>query len=444
MKQRLKFLAAVATVSIALAGTVHAGNAADNVNIRFVWGNMEAPQKQAWIDYLIKPFEAANPGITVDFQPIPDEDNAVKVQLNSPTGAPDIFMADATEIPTYEAAGLLLPLDKYVDEYNLKNIIYPWALSLGNIDGHYYSVPHEYEATVMIYNNDLLKANGWPVPRTREQFVQVCDAALKKGIIPVSYGSSGFVLGQQWLYEKYLTNYGGVNAVRDLFTGKVKFTDPEIKGSFQMLKDDWDKGYWAEKKSSSIGMEQSRSLWLSGKALFLAEGTWLQSTLGNGATKFDWEATSWPSMKDGKPSASAIAVGAVMGVSKYTKHPDAVGKLIGFMYTHNDLMAESVAHGLQPLSMPFDLSSLPPDTDKDSRKMLEALQAVTKDPSNVSYAPWAFYPTKTNVYLMNKLDALFYNQLSLDDYLNNAQKILDQELADGFEFRAPAAGGTGS
>lgn len=68
------------------------------------------------MDSLITPFEEQNPDIKIDFQDIPNVNDAVRVQLGSGNG-PDIFMADAFEIPEYVKSDLLLPLDKYVDQY---------------------------------------------------------------------------------------------------------------------------------------------------------------------------------------------------------------------------------------------------------------------------------------------------------------------------------------
>lgn len=387
------------------------------------------------MDSLITPFEEQNPDIKIDFQDIPNVNDAVRVQLGSGNG-PDIFMADAFEIPEYVKSDLLLPLDKYVDQYKWGDIIYPWAMRSAEVDGKQYAIPNEYEASMLIYNQDLLDQLGLGVPTTREEFENACDTAEKNGIICIAYGSSGNSLLQEWLYEKYITNYGGVDAAKELFNGDITFQDPKIAGAFQLLVDDWQKGYWNEKQTASLTIDQARSLWYSGKALFNAEGSWMQGDIAAQTLDFKWGATSWPSMKDGVPSAAGIGVGAVLAVAKTTKVPDQVAKLINFMYTNPDLMAKGVAEGLQPRSTEFDMSLLSADVNANAKIMMDALQKVTSDPNNVGYVPWTFYPNETNTFLMDNLDAIFYGDMSVDDYLATAQSKLDAELAAGFKFAA--------
>ncbi len=433
MTRTRRTLISFVALTLAMGGVA----SAQDREIRFVWDNLEPETKQLWHDYLLDPFEADNPGMKIDFQPTPQVTDAVRVQMVSPTTAPDMFMADATEIATYVDAGTLLPLDEYVEKYDLKSKVFPWALGLGFMDGHYYSIPHEFEATMMVFNKSLLDANGWKVPRTREEFVAVCDAAMAAGLICIAQGSAGNILVQQFAFEKYLTNYAGPKAVRDLFKGAVTFSSPDIKGAFELLNSDWDKGYWNDRQSPAVTIAQARSLWLEQRALFLAEGTFTQRFIDSSPVAFEWGATSWPSMRDGVPSASGIAIGAVMAVSKYTKHADVAGALMGYMYERKDLMLEGVGKGLQPRATPFAISDVSGDMAPSTRTMLTALLDVTKDPDNVGYAPWTFFPTKTNQYLMETLDTLFYDEIGLDDFLAAAQKVLDAELADGYEFGAP-------
>lgn len=54
-----------------------------------------------------------------------------------------------------------------------------------------YALPASVEATAMTYNKNLLDQLGKDVPTNREEFVDVCNAALEAGLIPVSFGYSG-------------------------------------------------------------------------------------------------------------------------------------------------------------------------------------------------------------------------------------------------------------
>ena len=130
----------------------------------------------------------------------------------------------------------------------------------------------------------------------------------------------------------------------------------------------------------------------------------------------------------------SVGVGAVICASKNSKVLDQSAELLNFMYSNEKNIAEGIDLGLQPLSRPIDKNLIPQTMDKNVRIVFDALLDNTKTGSHVGYTPWTYYPTKTNQYLCQDLDKLFYNKISIDDYLQKTQKILNQELKDGFKF----------
>lgn len=401
-------------------------------NIRFVWINMPDETKKAWEKTIFEPFEKKFPNIKVDFQAVPNVADTIKVQVAAGQG-PDLFMTDAYALKEYAKADSIHTFDPYVTKYGWDKVIYDWALNSGKYDGKQYAIPHAYECTFLIYNKDLLDANGWTVPKTRAEFEKVCEEASKKGIIPIAYGNSGVPDLNQWLIDHYLANYSDNEATKDLFTGKTTFDDPKIKGAFELLKSDWDKGYWNDKKSSSLTMDGGRALWTGGKALFTAEGSWFTEVIAQGVD-FNYGYAKWPSMKDGVDPKVSVGIGAVICASKTSKVIDQSAELLNFMYSEEKNIVEGIALGLQPIARNIDTKLLPETMDKNAKTALDALLENTKQGEKVGYTPWTYYPAKTNQYLFQGLDKLFYNKISIDEYLKGAQKVLDQELKDGFKF----------
>ena len=266
------------------------------VTIRFVWINMPDKIKDAWVKTIFEPFEKIHPNIKIDFQAIPNVDDTIKVQIAAGQG-PDLFMTDAYSVSEYAKSNSIQSFDPYVRKYGWNKLMFDWALNAGKYHGKQYAIPHAYECTFLIYNKDLLDANGWPIPKTRAEFEKVCAEAANKGIIPIAYWNLGTPDLNQWLIDHYLATYSDNKAVKDLFTGKINFNNPKIRDAFKLLKSDWDKGWWNEKRSAGVTMDDGRALWTGGKALFTAEGSWFTEVVAKGV-KFNFGCTKWPSMRD--------------------------------------------------------------------------------------------------------------------------------------------------
>ena len=51
--------------------------------------------------------------------------------------------------------------------------------------------------------------------------------------------------------------------------------------------------------------------------------------------------------------------------------------------------------------------------------------------NQIGYCSWTFYPAEMRVYMNENTDAVFLGELSLDDYLANAQTYIDDALEKG-------------
>ena len=70
---------------------------------------------------------------------------------------------------------------------------------------------------------------------------------------------------------------------------------------------------------------------------------------------------------------------------------------------------------------------------EDSRKAIDFEREIM-NADVTGYAPWGFFPSKMKVYLDDNLDKILYDQMSMDQFLEEAQAKLDQDFADGYQF----------
>lgn len=405
----------------------------EQITLSFYWGSLEDDVQKVWYDAFFDPFVEEHPNVTIDFQCLPDVQETLRVQLAAGSG-PDLFMLDCFDVPDYVEAGTLKDLTGYQEQYKWDEVIYDWALDAGSIDGKLYGVAHGSEATSMYCNLDILKELGCEIPKTRAEFEEVCTKAADAGYIPIEYGYSGANENQQWIYDHYLGNYSGRENLKKLFTGELKFTDDVIKGSFELLKEDWDAGWINQGQSGAITNDEARTFFQNGQAVFCTEGTWLtMETFSPGTLEFDWECTVWPSMKDGVPASGSAGIGAVIAVNENTEHADLCAELLNYFYSDEQRLANAIATGYPTLCCNVDEALYPDDMADDIRKTLDSMAEILGQES-VGYAPWSAYPSDTNIYLMNNLDKVYYGEYTVDQFCEEVQKVLDQELADGFEF----------
>ena len=408
-------------------------NEGEAKTITIAWTNIMESQQEIWEKFIFEPFEEKHPEVTIDFQCLPDLQNTVRVQVAAGAG-PDMFYMDSVDIPDYASTNRILSLENYRKEYNLDDSMYDWAIRSCLYEDEMYALPASVEATAMTYNKNLLDQLGKDVPTNREEFVDVCNAALEAGLIPVSFGYSGANLLLTWPYEHYLTCYAGGEKTAQLLKGEITFDDPDIKGAFELLKADWDAGYINDKKSGAITNDEARILFANQKAVFNYEGPWL--ILADGAAKtwdFEWGQCAWPSMKDGTPAGSAITLGEAIGINANSQVSDLCMEMMMDFYSNEELMAQAVAEGFSTPAVPIDSAAYPEDMDENIRKALDA-QNENMNLETVGYAPWGFFPAKTTTFLDDNLDKVFYDKMDLDTFIDKANETIAEDFADGYVF----------
>ena len=108
-------------------------------------------------------FEAANPGITVNFQVMEEGDlrSAVTADVANSAGQYDIVTIGAYEVPQWGANGWLTDLtaDLADDAYDVNDILPPVRSAL-LVDGKQYAVPFYGESSILMYNKEILDAAG--------------------------------------------------------------------------------------------------------------------------------------------------------------------------------------------------------------------------------------------------------------------------------------------
>lgn len=406
---------------------------AEKIELNLAWQYIKESQQQVWHQYIFEPFMQKHPEVRINFQTFPDWQTTVRIKVAAGAG-PDMFYMDSFDIPYYAAKGQILNLEKYRRQYQLDDVMYDWAIRSTLFKEQMYALPQSVEATAMTYNKTLLDRLGKDVPRTRAEYVDVCHAALKAGLIPVAFGYSGVNILLQWFYEHYMTAYCGADPVRQLLTGERRFDDGLFGEAFTLMKLDWDAGYINERKSGATTMNEARALFTNQQAVFNFEGAWLTLVdTAPGTWQFEWGQTIWPSMRDGVPAASAISLGEAIGITTTSEYPDLCVEMMMDYYLDEKVAAQVVANGFSTPARPIDPALYPKDMPADIQKALAA-QSYNMSQPGTCYAPWGFYPPRFNEFIIDHFEQVLYNQMDLDTFITGGQASIEQDFADGFVF----------
>lgn len=106
---------------------------------------------------IIKNFEAANPGITVNVLAVPFDQLQNKFTTEASTGGgPDVMFGPKDWIGGYANANLIVPLDDLASQIGLDKLN-PAAVDANKFKGKVYAFPESTEAIALFYNTDKVK-----------------------------------------------------------------------------------------------------------------------------------------------------------------------------------------------------------------------------------------------------------------------------------------------
>jgi multiple sugar transport system substrate-binding protein len=205
--------------------------AADKTTLRVATWTAKSPGFQDWWPDLIKAFEAAHPGVSIEIQHVAFADFVRHQTTQFIAGSPPdiVHLPLPTEnLAAWAEAGFLAPLDKRLQGSEIAKL-WPKAQSAMAWKGATYGVLMADYGYVMFYNEAMLKAAGVAVPKTPEELLSAA-AAMTKG------GKYGFAI----------TDDHSPNFVRDALTfitgmggdwrkeGRWNWTDPKVVGAIDL------------------------------------------------------------------------------------------------------------------------------------------------------------------------------------------------------------------
>jgi sorbitol/mannitol transport system substrate-binding protein len=328
---------AAATVAVPLAacttdGTGPApGGGTGNVTINVA---LAANPQMKTAESLISDFEAKNPGITVKFTTLPENDlrPAVTKDVATNSGQFDVAMIGAYEVPIWAQRGWIIPQDDYVAKdtaWDAADLTQP-IKDVVSHDGKLYGAPFYGSSSFLFYRKDLAEKAGVTISET-PTWEEVAAAAAKMD--DEAKDVSGICLRG---LPGWGQNLAAITTVINTFGGRwfdeqwnPQLTDPETKQAVQFYVDTLRE--YGQPDAAKDGWEGCLQRMSQGKtAMWYDDTVFAGSVLDQGTdeVKENLAFAMAPTGPAKLPSGWLWSWG--LGITKSSKNPDAAWKFISW------------------------------------------------------------------------------------------------------------------
>ncbi|ROQ05603.1 multiple sugar transport system substrate-binding protein [Rathayibacter sp. PhB93] len=190
--RRLPLAAAALATTIALAGCSSGGSTAAETPQGPPAGDITFWSSLSGMADVVEAFNASQDDITVAFEEIPNGANGgytkLAAAITSGTG-PDVVGIEYDRLPSFVAAGQVLPLDDVIGE-DVRTAYDDQVENLVTFGDDSYALPYDAPPLTMWYRQDVLDAAGVGVPTTWAEFEDAARAV--KAWNPDAYLASYF------------------------------------------------------------------------------------------------------------------------------------------------------------------------------------------------------------------------------------------------------------
>lgn len=358
------------------------------------------------IEDSMKRFEEDNPGYKVDVVAMANDAYKTKLVTAMAAGElPDVFIHwTGGPMTSYVDSDMLYDLTDLMNENNYKDQFLDASIKQATYKDKIWAVPVENVSPALLYyNKDMFAEFGLSEPKTLDEFEQVCDALLEKGVIPIALANKTKWTGSI-IYGYILDRIAGPTAFEDAYSGKRSFTEDDYVKAAQKFQEWAEKGYFGDDFNAlDYDSGQDRNLLYNDDAGMYIMGGWFLFTAQAEQPDFVKKIgiLQFPANSDSKGSAGDY-IGTIgdnfYSVAKSSKEPEMAFKAITYLLD-DTAVKERIDEGKIPPLKDVDL------TDDLSIAISDAAQSAE------------------------------YMQLWLDQYLPNEQaevhKDALQQLLDG-------------
>lgn len=280
---------------------------------------------------MIADFENQNPDIKVNLEitssDITEYYTVLKSRLMSGEGADVLHVHAGPQLKELADAGYLLDLT----DTGLAENVEPGILTAGQVNGTQYALTQTYNSFAIYCNTELFEELGIALPTDYASLLEACQKSVAAGYMPVSAG-----FGEGWvtdmLYEAVMSAHSGgdENIFHALETGDARLTDEKYQNIFNEIAQMMADGIFQDSASGTT-YEGCISLFASGRATMLLDGTWSIGTLLGMNEDLKFDLVRVPSI--GGESVGLLSPSQAVAINSNGKNIDAAQRFVSWLFT---------------------------------------------------------------------------------------------------------------
>ncbi|HAC60774.1 MAG TPA: ABC transporter substrate-binding protein [Lachnospiraceae bacterium] len=310
-----------------------------------IWSPADKESIENWWTDRIAEWNKENPDIQVSREAIDRSDsyaydNKVATAVTS-NDLPSIFFVDGPQVSYYAANGIIVPLNDYFSDDDLKDFV-PSTVAQCTYDGKLYAISATESSVAFYYNKDYLKECGVDVadldsrtidnPITwseLEEIAKKCTTDKYVGTHIIMDHGEGLPYALEPMYISEGKDY--ISADGSEADGYVNSKEAVKTTTF--LADLIAKGY--------ANVEPISDEFLNGACATMIGGSWDVATLENNAD-FDWGVTYYPVSDDTKKAVSPCGDWSA-AISKDCKNVEGAGKFLQWLMSTDNVASYAAA-----------------------------------------------------------------------------------------------------
>lgn len=426
---RKKFLSTVLALTMVVTMAVGCGKSADTnssakkgddkVTLKVFTNLPDRKNGQGLVEQqIIDEYMKENKNVTIKVEALDEEAYKTKFKAYSMEGMPDVvsIWGQPSFLDEVLDAGVLAELNE--DDYKDYGFI-SGSLDGFKKDGKLYGLPRNTDVAGFYYNEKMFKENGWTVPKTYDELLELAKKINDKRIIPLAMdGGDGWPMAvylSDILYKLTGSDYS--STVSDAIK-KGDFSDANIKKATEILKQTADakmfqKGY----DSQDYGTAQN--LFTNGQAAMFYMGSWEASMALNEdipkEIRENIRVFTMPIIDGGKGKATDIAAwnGGGYAVSSKSEHKEEAIKFLNYMYQPDKLSKYGWENGVGMSAQ--DQSAYM--TGKETKLQMQFVDAVNNATSLSGTPINDCGPSTFKTSIESEIQSVSNGSKSVDDFL---------------------------
>ena len=245
------------------------------------------PAPKAGFEAAVAAFKEANPDVNVTVNINDREAHKTAIRNFLSADAPDItaWYPGNRMAPFVEAGQFEDISDLWASDPNLSTSFEAIKPTM-TMDGKQWGVPYSYYQWGIYYRKDLFDKVGiTEEPKTFDELLGACDKLKEAGITPFTIGTK-FLWTAAGVFDYLNLRTNGYEFHNDLTAGKVKYTDPKVKQTFENWKTMMDRCSFVD-NHATMSWQDALAPFAKGEAAMYVMGNFAVAAMKDAGLKED-------------------------------------------------------------------------------------------------------------------------------------------------------------